>query len=125
MSVPFASRHIGPSAVELDAMAAHCGYANADALVEQAIPAAVRHQKPLDLPEGARENDALTELSSIAERNTVCRSFIGMGYYGTVTPLVIRRLILENPGWYTPYTLPSRDRPRSPRSLVPLSNPRR
>ena len=69
MSVPFAARHIGPSSAELDTMATTCGYADADALVQEAIPAAVRADKALDLPSGASENAALAELSAIADRN--------------------------------------------------------
>ena len=104
MSVSFAARHIGPSHSELSDMAAACGYDHAQALVDAAIPSKVRAARDLDVAPGISEYAALAELGSMSERNKVFRSFIGMGYYNTITPPVIRRLILENPGWYTPYT---------------------
>ncbi len=79
------------------------GYASLDALVDAAVPAAIRRE-PLKLPAALGEQAALAELRSIAKENQVFRSLIGQGYYGTTTPPVIQRTILENPGWYTAYT---------------------
>ena len=75
-----------------------------DALIDEAIPSRIRLKKPLDLPEGISEQQYLRELQSISARNKVFRSYIGLGYHDCVTPSVIRRNVLENPGWYTPYT---------------------
>jgi glycine dehydrogenase len=100
----FRARHIGPNAAETAAMLKVVGYDSVDALVDAAVPKAIRLPKPLDLPAPASEFDALRELKSIASQNQVCRSFIGMGYYDTITPPVIQRNVLENPGWYTQYT---------------------
>jgi len=80
------------------------GLKSLDALIDDAVPADIRLNESLDLPTGASESEALTELRSIASRNRVFRSFIGQGYYGTLVPTVIQRNILENPGWYTQYT---------------------
>ena len=85
-------------------MLATLGVDSIDALMEEAVPAAIRLRRPLDLPEGLSEVALLARLREIASENTVVRSFLGMGYYDTVTPGVILRNILENPGWYTQYT---------------------
>jgi glycine dehydrogenase len=100
----FVRRHIGPNAAETAAMLATIGYDSVDALVDAAVPKTIRLPKPLDLPEAKSEFDALRELKSIASQSQVFRSFIGMGYYDTITPPVIQRNVLENPGWYTQYT---------------------
>ncbi len=103
----FARRHIGPDAAEQFAMAARCGYPSVDALVDAAVPTHIRSDRPLDLtalPGALSEFDALARLRSVAAKNQVFRSFIGMGYHDTITPPVIQRNILENPGWYTQYT---------------------
>ena len=100
-------RHIGPDRLEQEAMAKECGHPSVQALVETAVPAGIRLSTPLtlsDLPEALTETEALQRLRSIAGRNQVFRSFIGTGYYDTLTPPVIQRNILENPGWYTQYT---------------------
>jgi glycine dehydrogenase len=75
-----------------------------DTLIDQTIPPAIWSQAPLDLPDAESEYAYLRRLRSIAARNSVSRSYIGMGYYGCVTPSVILRNVFENPGWYTPYT---------------------
>jgi glycine dehydrogenase len=75
-----------------------------DALIDQIIPADIRLQSPLALPPAESEAGYLARLRGIAAKNSVCRSYIGMGYYDTITPAVIVRNVLENPGWYTPYT---------------------
>ncbi len=100
----FVQRHIGPSDAEVQAMLATLGFGSLEALIDQAVPAAIRLQRPLSLGEGQSESDLLKELKAIAAQNKLFRSFIGMGYYNTITPPVIQRNILENPGWYTQYT---------------------
>ena len=100
----FARRHIGPNREEIDAMLGGVGFENLDALIEAAIPKNIRLDRQLDLPEAKSESEALTELRAIAKKNKVARSFIGAGYYDCITPPVIQRNILENPGWYTAYT---------------------
>ncbi|MBI5363632.1 MAG: aminomethyl-transferring glycine dehydrogenase [Planctomycetes bacterium] len=100
----FADRHIGPDARETSAMLATLGYASLDALTAAAVPAVIRSREPLQLFEGRSERDALREIAEIAAENQVFRSFLGMGYHDCVTPPVLVRNILENPGWYTQYT---------------------
>jgi glycine dehydrogenase len=99
----FARRHTGGNAADTAAMLAELGQPSVDALVDAAVPAAIR-RGPLNLPEPLGESAALAELRGIAAQNQVWRSFIGLGYHGTHTPGVIQRTILENPGWYTAYT---------------------
>jgi glycine dehydrogenase len=100
----FQSRHIGPDEAERDAMLKVVGAASLDALMDEAIPARIRLPKPLNLPDGQSEYQFLRDLRQTAARNQVFRSFIGLGYYDCITPSVILRNVLENPGWYTPYT---------------------
>ncbi len=100
----FKSRHIGPDQAERDKMLEVVGAPTLDALIDQAIPARIRLQAPLDLADGQSEQRFLRDLRATAARNQVFRSFIGLGYAGCVTPSVILRNVLENPGWYTPYT---------------------
>ena len=100
----FAPRHIGPSGEEVREMLALLGLDALDDLVDQTVPAEIRLKKPLNLGEPRGEFELLGELKAIAARNKIFRSFIGMGYYDTITPPVIQRNILENPGWYTQYT---------------------
>ncbi|WP_221032825.1 aminomethyl-transferring glycine dehydrogenase [Actomonas aquatica] len=99
----FARRHNGPDAAEQARMLEVLGQSSLDALVDTAVPADIRRDG-LDLPPALGESAALAELREIADKNQVFRSFIGQGYYGTHTPAVIQRTILENPGWYTAYT---------------------
>jgi glycine dehydrogenase len=101
---PFVRRHIGPRPHELPEMLATIGAPSLDALIDEAIPAAIRRPTPLALPDGESEADYLTRLAAVAGQNRVLRSFIGLGYYDTITPSVIRRCVFENPSWYTPYT---------------------
>ena len=103
-SDPFIRRHIGPNAAETGEMLALLGYSNLDALINVAVPEKIRLKSPLSLPPARSEFAALAELKSIASENKVFRSFIGQGYYNTITPPVIQRTVLENPGWYTQYT---------------------
>jgi len=101
----FAARHIGPSAEDQQAMLAALGYATLDDLTAAALPPGTRPPASLAmLPAARTEQEALAELRRIAARNTVRVSMIGQGYYGTITPPVIRRNLLENPAWYTAYT---------------------
>jgi glycine dehydrogenase len=100
----FASRHIGPNEKEIDAILRELGFENLDALIDAAIPKNIRLNRQLNLPEAKSESEALAELLAIAQKNKVARSFIGAGYSDCITPPVIQRNILENPGWYTAYT---------------------
>ncbi len=101
---PFQSRHIGPDAEERDATLKVVGAPSLDALINEAVPARIRLKAPLNLPEGQSEHHFLKQLRHTASRNQIFRSFIGLGYYDCITPGVILRNVLENPGWYTPYT---------------------
>ncbi len=100
----FAPRHIGPRPHEREAMLRTIGVASLDALVDEAIPASIRREAPLSLPPAEPESQYLGRLRTLAARNQLARTFIGLGYYDCITPSVILRNVLENPGWYTPYT---------------------
>ena len=100
----FVHRHLGPSPDEVDAMLATLDVASLNALIDEAVPSRIRMKGSLALPDPRGESDVLAEMRQIAGRNRVYRSFIGMGYYDTLTPPVILRNITENPGWYTQYT---------------------
>ena len=100
----FASRHIGPSPEDAALMLAEVGAKSLDALIDAAVPSAIRIKRPLALGTGRSEHEALLELRAIASQNQIFRSYIGMGYSDCITPPVILRNILENPGWYTAYT---------------------
>ena len=100
----FIGRHIGPCATEISAMLAAIGAASLDDLIDQTVPAAIRLPADLPLPAPRREHQALADLKAIAGRNVINKSCIGMGYYDTLTPTVVLRNVMENPGWYTAYT---------------------
>ena len=100
----FARRHIGPSDGEVRAMLRELGFESLDALIDATVPKSIRFERQLNLPEPKSETEALAELREIAKKNKIARSFIGAGYYDCITPPVIQRNILENPGWYTAYT---------------------
>ena len=100
----FENRHIGPSKNELEEMAKFCGFESVDDLINHTIPKNIRTSEPLDIGEPLSELEYLQELKLISKKNKIFKSYIGMGYYPTITPSVIKRLILENPGWYTQYT---------------------
>ncbi len=100
----FARRHIGPSEEEVRSMLSELGYEDLDSLIDATVPKNIRSDRQLNLPAAKSETDALAELRTIANKNKLVRSFIGAGYYDCVTPPVIQRNILENPGWYTAYT---------------------
>ena len=100
----FIPRHIGPDAEEQQKMLAAIGKPSLDALIRDVMPDSIARARPMDLPAPITEAAALAELKAIASKNQMLKSFIGQGYYGTHTPGVILRNILENPAWYTAYT---------------------
>ncbi len=100
----FLERHIGPNDAEIAHMLGVVGQASLDALTDAIVPASIKSTAPLALPAPVTEVEAIAHIRAIADRNQVFRSFIGQGYYGTHTPNVILRNILENPAWYTAYT---------------------
>jgi glycine dehydrogenase len=100
----FVDRHIGTTDADQAAMLKTLGYASRAELIGAIVPPAIRDRRPLALPEAKGEQEALDALKSSARRNRVLKSFIGQGYYGTLTPGVILRNVLENPAWYTAYT---------------------
>lgn len=100
----FSNRHNGPNEKERQQMLATIGVDSLASLIDQTVPASIRMQKPLNLPLAQEEPLVLKNLQALADTNTVFRSYIGMGYYGTHTPSVILRSLFQNPGWYTQYT---------------------
>ncbi len=103
-SAEFAERHIGPDETETKEMLAAIGLGSLDELIDKTVPVAIRLPKKLDIPAPVGESEYLTELKAIAHKNKVFKSYIGQGYYDTITPSVILRNLFENPGWYTQYT---------------------
>ncbi|MCB9662629.1 MAG: aminomethyl-transferring glycine dehydrogenase [Alphaproteobacteria bacterium] len=100
----FVARHVGPRAADVEAMLATLGLSSLDELVDKVVPAGLRLERPLDLPPAVGEHQALARLAELAGANKPVRAYLGMGYHGTLTPGVILRNVLENPGWYTAYT---------------------
>ena len=100
----FVRRHVGPGESEIREMLGTLGYESLDDLIDTVIPDSIRTRRPLDVGTGVSEYEALAEMRAMAAQNRVFRSYIGMGYHDTITPAVIQRKILENPGWYTAYT---------------------
>ena len=100
----FIRRHIGPSIEEQKQMLSYLGFNSLDEFIKKIVPEKIIENKPLDIDEPVSEHEALNQLKQIASQNKIFKSFIGMGYYGTYTPNVILRNVLENPGWYTAYT---------------------
>ncbi|GAB5538491.1 MAG: aminomethyl-transferring glycine dehydrogenase [Salibacteraceae bacterium] len=100
----FQLRHIGPRKEEIDSMLETLKVKSIDELIEKTIPKSIRLKKPLDLDDGITEYEFATHIEELASKNKVHTNFLGQGYYGTITPAVIKRNILENPGWYTAYT---------------------
>ncbi|WP_456424892.1 aminomethyl-transferring glycine dehydrogenase [Rhodocaloribacter sp.] len=100
----FARRHLGPSETDEAQMLAALGLSSLDELIRETVPAAIRSERPLNLPPARTEYELLDEARAIASKNQVRRSFIGMGYHDTITPPVILRNVFENPSWYTQYT---------------------
>lgn len=103
-SEAFSARHIGPGKDDQQAMLAALGLDSLDNLLERVVPAAIRREDVMQVQEGFSEPEALAYLRTMADKNKVFKSFIGMGYYNTHTPTTIQRNILENPAWYTAYT---------------------
>ncbi len=103
-AAPFVARHIGPSPSDIDSMLEVVGQPSLDALVDAAVPGSIRVQRALRLDAAPSEAAVVRELRGLAGRNAVLRSMIGLGYYGTLTPPVVQRNVLENPAWYTAYT---------------------
>ncbi|MGW3625132.1 aminomethyl-transferring glycine dehydrogenase [Streptomyces sp. NPDC000880] len=101
---PFEQRHIGPDAEAQAKMLAQVGYGSLDELTAAAVPDVIKSAEALDLPGARTEADVLAELRTLADRNQVLAPMIGLGYYGTFTPPVILRNVMENPAWYTAYT---------------------
>src|SRR5678815_3103796 len=123
----FVHRHIGPEDREIKEMLGLLGYRTLDELSDATVPAGIRLNRPLKLEglgEGAGEFEVLQRLRTISAGNKVLRSFIGMGYYDTITPPVILRNIFENPGWYTQYT-PYQAEIAQGLSLIHISEPTR
>lgn len=100
----FVNRHVGPNAAEIQQMLETVGYSSLDELIDKTVPRDIRLDRALDLPPALGETAALGKLREIASKNQIYRSFLGMGYSDCITPPVIGRNILENPGWYTAYT---------------------
>src|SRR5262249_27369352 len=100
----FEKRHNGPDEHDVQTMLRALNLGSLDQLVPETVPAAIRLGRALDLPPPASEAELLAELEAIAAKNQIFRSFIGMGYSDTITPPVILRNIVQNPGWYTAYT---------------------
>lgn len=100
----FTRRHIGPNDADIQKMLALLGFSSLEDLIDKTVPPSIRLNRPLNLPAGKSEYELLQDLKAIAAQNRVFRSFIGMGYANCITPPVIQRNILENPGWYTQYT---------------------
>ncbi|WP_449466248.1 aminomethyl-transferring glycine dehydrogenase [Stenotrophomonas humi] len=103
-SSAFVDRHIGPNDAEIAQMLRTVGHDSLEAMTDAIVPGSIKSPAPLALPESLTEVEALAKIRAIADKNKVLRSFIGQGYYGTHTPNVILRNILENPAWYTAYT---------------------
>lgn len=100
----FATRHIGPDAQQTEHMLKTIGEPNLGSLISKVVPPSIHLERELAIPEAITENEFLEKFASMGAKNKMFRSFIGMGYYGTVTPTPILRNVLENPGWYTAYT---------------------
>jgi glycine dehydrogenase len=100
----FIDRHNGPRKSELETMLNAIGVDTLEQLIDETVPSSIRLSKPLNLPAGLNEYEYLNHIKSLAAKNKVFKSYIGMGYYNTITPGVILRNIFENPGWYTSYT---------------------
>lgn len=104
LTLDFSHRHIGPSAKDISEMLDQIGYNSVDQLIAETIPNSIKIKDSLAIGDGLDEFSFLKTIKKISQKNKVVRSYIGMGYYGTITPPVIQRNILENPGWYTAYT---------------------
>ncbi|NRA36809.1 MAG: aminomethyl-transferring glycine dehydrogenase [Planctomycetes bacterium] len=100
----FSDRHIGPDKTQQDSMLSFLGLNSIDALIDDTVPTSIREDRELSIPAPIHEQEGLNNLREIAKENQVFRSYLGMGFHNCITPPVIRRNLLENPGWYTQYT---------------------
>ncbi len=100
----FAYRHLGPRTSDIKEMLQKIGYSHIDELINATVPPSIRLTKPLKLPAAMTENEYMAHITELADKNKVFRTYIGLGYYNCIIPAVIRRNVLENPGWYTAYT---------------------
>lgn len=100
----FVLRHNGPDAAQTEKMLKVIGVSSMEELIAKTVPAAIRLKKPLNLPDGINEYEYLNHIRALGAKNEIFRTYIGQGYYNAITPAVITRNILENPGWYTSYT---------------------
>src|SRR5689334_21735573 len=100
----FTSRHIGPNAADTKEMLSTIGVSEMDELIDKTVPPAIRMQRQLNLPPGMSEHEYLGHIKDVSLKNKLFKSYIGQGYYDTITPSVILRNVFENPGWYTQYT---------------------
>jgi glycine dehydrogenase len=100
----FEGRHIGPDSDQLSKMLSTIGVPNLDQLIDETVPDLIRLKKPLDLPKAKSEFNFLKDFKQLAKKNKIFKSYLGNGYFDTITPGVILRNILENPAWYTAYT---------------------
>ncbi|MDD4068205.1 MAG: glycine dehydrogenase (aminomethyl-transferring), partial [Bacteroidales bacterium] len=100
----FAKRHNGPQTQDIQKMLDVIGVSSIDELIDKTIPSSIRFKSPLNLEQGMNEFEFISHMKDLASKNKVYKSYIGMGYYNTITPGVLQRNILENPGWYTAYT---------------------
>jgi len=104
MPSDFLYRHIGPKKEEIQEMLSYLGFSSLDDMTDKILPEEIHSNSLTKIPEATNEADTIKKLKEIADKNSIYRSFIGMGYYGSFTPGVIQRNIMENPGWYTQYT---------------------
>jgi len=100
----FIPRHIGPQEDELDEMLKKIGVSSVEKLIDETIPESIRLKEPLDLPKGINEYEYINHIKELGAKNKIFKTYIGLGYYNTITPGVVLRNVLENPGWYTSYT---------------------
>ena len=100
----FSDRHIGPRSSDQQDMLTKIGAQDLNELISQTIPDSIRLNRELNVPDALSESEYLSHIDELAAKNQLFSNYIGMGYYGTLTPSVIKRNILENPGWYTAYT---------------------
>ena len=99
----FVNRHIGPRDEDLKAMLSTIGVDNMEELIAKTVPASIRIKEDLDLSDAMTEVEFASHIHSIGKKNKLYKSYIGLGYYDTVVPNVVKRNVLENPGWYTAY----------------------
>ena len=100
----FVRRHIGPAPVDIQSMLKELGYSNLSDFSSSIVPDSILHTETMNIPAPLSESEVLLKLKLLASKNKIFKNYLGHGYYGTITPGVIKRNILENPGWYTQYT---------------------